>query len=237
MQKQADIYVNDGVRFAFAAGMDVHPRQQFRPMVASVVVVSFCILLSASAAQAATIVSFTGNSTGNLATGTATITLAADGTSISGTLTNTSPHDAQITGFGFNLSDLFVTMDSITQPDGADFDFQYGALGNVPQFNSAELGFGYLTGKNFSGGSPNDGLDNFETLSFLINGSFAGLNEADIASSLLVRFQRVGANGNGSDVAAANLIDVSVVPEPGSMLLLGTGLAYLARRRLRRTKP
>ena len=82
------------------------------------------------------------------------------------------------------------------------FNFQDDDLGNVAEFNSVELDFGYLTGPNFNGGSPNDGLDNFQTLSFTISGSFAGFTEEEIASGLYVRFQRVGPSGNLSDVAS-----------------------------------
>lgn len=211
-------------------------------MVKSFVSVGFCILLGASAAHAATMVEFKGNSTGSLATGTATISLAADGSSIFGTLTNTSPFDAHITAFGFNigLGNLNGFAGApITDPGDVDFHFEDGALGNVAQYNGVALDFGYLTGKNFTGGFPNDGLDYFQTVSFLITGPFAGLSETAIATGLYVRFQRVGSNGNDSDVAGGIIgtPDITVVPEPGSMLLLGTGLAYLARRRLRRTEP
>ena len=42
-------------------------------------------------------------STGAMATGTASITLDGSGNTITGTLTNTSPFDARITGFGFDI--------------------------------------------------------------------------------------------------------------------------------------
>lgn len=199
-------------------------------------------LLYASAADAATMVEFKGNSTGSLATGTASVTLAADGGSIFGTLTNTSPFDAQITAFGFNIGLGNINGFAgapITDPGDAAFKFEDGAVGNVAQYNSVALDFGYLTGNNFTGGFPVHGLDNWQTLNFLITGPFGGLSETAIATGLYVRFQRVGPNGNGSDVAGgiAGNGDIAVVPEPGSMLLLGTGLAYLARRRLRRGEP
>lgn len=195
--------------------------------------------LGASAAHAATLVEFSGNTNGSLATGTASITLADDGNSFTGTITNTAPFDARITGFGFdvgigNLNGYTGTPDPITAslPGGiVDFDFEDDGLGNVNQFNSVELDFGYLTGNNFNGGSPNDGLDNFQTLNFMITGPFAGMTETEIAAGLYVRFQQVGENGRLSDVAIWTDPGVpTVVPEPASLLLFGTGMVYLARR-------
>jgi len=60
-----------------------------------------------------------------------------------------------------------------------------------------------------------------ESASFTVSGAaFAGLTEAEICNAIFVRFQNVpGAAGSGgSDVGVAE------VPEPASMLLLGTGL-------------
>jgi hypothetical protein len=194
---------------------------------------AFLLVAAASRADAATIVEFTGNTFGTQASGTFSITLSDDLTSFTGTLTNTSPNDARITAFGFdlapgNLNGFSGSPNAITSPEGMAFNFADGNVGNVPQFNDAELDFAYLTGKNFNGGSPNAGLDNFQQLSFTISGDFAGMDASEIAAALFVRAQQVGANGQLSDVATP-----TVVPEPGSMLLLGSGLAYLARRRLR----
>ena len=192
------------------------------------------ILGTASVANAATIVQFSGATNGDLATGTGSITLDGSGTFISGTLTNTSPFDARLTGFGFDIGagNLNGYTGSITAPAGTGFSFSDGDLGNVPQFDTTDLDFGYITGPNFAGGDPNSGLDNFATLSFIVNGSFSGLTEEEIASSLFVRFQRVGENGTLSDVSTPDSgLPLTPVPEPASMMLLGSGLAILARRR------
>jgi hypothetical protein len=203
------------------------------------------LALGTTAAQAATLVDFAGNTNGSLATGTATITLAADGTSFTGTITNTAPFDARITGFAFDLGtgDLngyTGTPDPIAIPgvecdkdSSLCFNFEDGGFGNVNQFNDVELDFGYLTGKTFNGGDPNVGLDNFQTLSFMISGPFEGLTEAELAAGLYVRFQRVGEGGRLSDVAIWTDPGVTVVPEPATMMLFGSGLLYLARRRMR----
>ena len=195
------------------------------------------LLLGTSAAHAGTVVDFSGNANGSLATGSILITLAADGNSFTGAITNTAPFDARITGFGFDfgVSDLDYTgtPELIDPSTGAAFTFKDGSLGNVPQFNDVGLDFGYVTGKKFTGGFPNAGLDNGHTISFLISGAFAGLTEAEIGSSIYVRFQRVGDDGELSDVSSSAM---TPVPEPASMVLFGTGLVLLARRSMRRAK-
>ena len=194
------------------------------------------LLIGASTAQAATMVDFVGATNGEWATASAVITLNPDSLSFTGTLTNTSPYDAHITAFGFDIGDGNLngyegSPDPIIIPLSVNFEFSDEDLGNLPAgFNAIELDFGYLTGNNFTGGNVRDGLDYNETVSFVISGDFAGLTEAEIAAGMLVRFQRVGPNGEGSDLGVTN----TAVPEPASMLLVGGGLMYLARRKMRR---
>ena len=199
--------------------------------------------VSSTKASSITIV---GNSTGSLSTATVNCTFNAQTNTFTFTITNTSPFDARITGIGFDLppagnasaSGLNGFTGNVTfQPAGVAFVFSDADLGNVPQFNSAVLDFGFITGSNFAGGDPNQGLppgiDPGDEATFTVTGAaFSGFTEEQICNAIFVRFQRVGANGEGSDVGTPQPI-----PEPASMLLLGTGLvgvAAFARKRLKR---
>ena len=178
----------------------------------------------------------TGNATGSDATAEGELTYV-DADTILLSLTNTSLYDARITGLGFDLIAGDYTANNSSGLDGytgdnvLDFDFTDAALGNVPQFGNVVLDFGWLTGNSFTGGLPNDGLAPGGTLNFTASGDFLGLSEAEIADALFVRFQRVGPNGQGSDVGTPG--DTPDIPEPASLLLFGLGLAGAAAVRRR----
>jgi len=173
---------------------------------------------------------------------------------ISVDITNTSllaaGPDPRLTGFAFNVPSGVTGVTSFTGPSGWDDLFDPDDINTPGQFGFFDLAG--VTGPNFNGGSPNDGIARGVTRSFtfllsgsglglLSEGSFLGLPSFDPPGNpdedddyFIARFQRTGADEQGSDVALpAGLPEP--VPEPTSLLLLGSGLSgfWFARRKKR----
>jgi len=204
------------------------------------------VIATAGATVRADTITVTGVDTGQFSTATVVCEFNSQTNTFTFTITNTSAvtqpgSTSTITGIGFDLPPLgnasasglngFTGMQAPSL--SATFVFSDADLGNVPHgFNSAVLDFGFLTGNsgNFSGGSVNDGLAPGESASFIVSGAaFTGFTETQICNAIFVRFQNVN-TGAGSDVG------VPGVPEPSSILLLGSalvGLGGFARRKLK----
>ena len=203
------------------------------------------LLVFASATVRADTITVSGVNSGQASTATVVCEFNSQTNTFTFTITNTSAltqpgSTSTITGIGFDLPPLgnasasglngFTGMQAASA--SSNFDFSDGDLGNVPvSFNNVVLDFGFTTGPsgNFNGGSVNDGLLPGESASFTVSGAaFTGFTESQICNAIFVRFQNVPVAG--SDVGT------STIPEPSTLMLLGSalvGLGGYARRRFK----
>ncbi|MEX2123328.1 MAG: PEP-CTERM sorting domain-containing protein [Woeseia sp.] len=144
-------------------------------------------------------------------------------------LENTSNFDARITGFGFNIFDGTANgLASVSGTlDNSGWSFSFDAIPGPGDLDAFAI-----TGANLNGGDPLDGIAVSSTGVFGFSGTFGGISISDI----LVRFQRTGADGEGSDrgIACVDCEPPTMVAEPSSLALLGlslTVLGFVSRRR------
>jgi len=207
------------------------------------------LVLAGAATVRADTITITGVNSGQAATATVVCEFNSQTNTFTFTITNTSAitqpgSTSTITGIGFDLPPLGNASASGlngftgTQAPSlsSNFTFSDADLGAVPAgFNNVVLDFGFTTGPsgNFNGGSVNDGLLPGESASFTVTGAaFTGFTDEQICNAIFVRFQNVPVAG--SDVGTPGQI-----PEPSSILLLGSalvGVGGYARRRLKLRK-
>ena len=179
----------------------------------------------ASATARADAFTFTGINTG--VTGTVNITQLSDGL-MTVTITNTSVSGTtgKITSIGFDLPGTGAGGFTLVNASNANYKLVEQVAGNASGIGRTfELAL--LTGPNFNGGgNPNRGIVEGASATFTISGDFRGFSQLQLAQGMFLRFQDVNAGG-GSDVARF-CGPTPEVPEPATMVLLGTGLAGIA---------
>jgi PEP-CTERM motif len=141
-----------------------------------------------------------------------------DGTgNLSITLTNTSPpaNNELITADAFNAT---PGVNFTLAPSSGNFTLTTGAI-SAPPFGTFSALVG--TDGNWEGGSPTGGIPSQtgQTFLFSLSRPLLDVEARTVFLSEVVRFQ-----GGIGDKAT---ISVSVVPEPGALMLLGTGLVVV----------
>ena len=193
------------------------------------------LTLAGTSAQADTF-TFTGINTG--VTSTVNITqLNTNLFSVSVTNTSTGSITGKITSIGIDLPGTGNGGFALVSASNSNYTLGTQVAGNAAGINRT-FDIALLTGSNFNGGgNPNLGIVEAATASFTISGNFTGFSQQQVALGMFLRFQDVNIGG-GSDVARSDC-DPPEVPEPTTMVLLGTGLAGFAgaiRKRRRAAK-
>ncbi|HZH90175.1 MAG TPA: PEP-CTERM sorting domain-containing protein [Pyrinomonadaceae bacterium] len=192
---------------------------------------TFMMLALSVIAQADAITTTTATNT--TPTPTATISnFTLTGNAFTFTICNTSS-SGSITALGFNLPGADRGTFTLTSSSDPDFvvNSQVKAQGGS-QTSTSTFDFALLTGKNFGGGNVSEGIAPGTCATFTVTGNFSGLTAQQIAQLVFARFQGI----QPGDQSIVVTVQPEAVPEPATMILLGTGLAGAAASVRRRRK-